>query len=503
MGNAWSAQRNGDWSVTSDNGVSPWHDGGAQTARASIPQDTDTVDLAGFVVDMDAGATTIPPSGSLASLSSPATAGQLTIDLNAIGDADLNADEITAGTVVGGTIAVTGAAPAATLTITGNVTGGGNGCQGVNTSSTGSVDVVGNVTGGSAGTGYGVYASAGAGDVSITGDITTNGATVGARYSASNAFDIVGDIRGGAGTNLFGCEINSGTVTVNGDITGGTGQNTTGMYVPGGTVTITGDVYGGTGNYAAGLSVVLTGAVTLSDSNLIDGSGGVAYSGKPPTWTPAATNYHQLSGGTKMAPEVAAADLELGVQNGTVTGTFTAPAAGDVQESVQYGGGGTEFTGTFAVPTAGEVKDGVQYGANATEFTGTCVVPLVADVQSGVAYGAGGSEFTGTFTEPGVENVESGVQYGGGGTEFTGTFVVPAVGDVQSAVTYGDSAEFTGTFTSPPLNKVKNDTSWGAGGTEFTGTLDVEADNPDDSDVRMGVANGGSTGTLVVPRRRL
>lgn len=55
----WAMQRAGNFATASDNALSPWHDGGAQTALASIPQPNDTITNAGafdltFDIDMPA-----------------------------------------------------------------------------------------------------------------------------------------------------------------------------------------------------------------------------------------------------------------------------------------------------------------------------------------------------------------------------------------------------------------------------------------------------------------
>jgi hypothetical protein len=50
----WAVQRAGNFARTSDNADSPWHDGGAQTALASIPQVGDTITNAGaFTLSFD------------------------------------------------------------------------------------------------------------------------------------------------------------------------------------------------------------------------------------------------------------------------------------------------------------------------------------------------------------------------------------------------------------------------------------------------------------------
>lgn len=55
----WAAQRAGSFATVSSNPASPWHDGGAQTALASIPQAGDTITNAGgfqltFNIDLPA-----------------------------------------------------------------------------------------------------------------------------------------------------------------------------------------------------------------------------------------------------------------------------------------------------------------------------------------------------------------------------------------------------------------------------------------------------------------
>ena len=47
MANAWTSQRSGFWALASSDSASPWYDGGTQTARASVPANTDTVTIAG------------------------------------------------------------------------------------------------------------------------------------------------------------------------------------------------------------------------------------------------------------------------------------------------------------------------------------------------------------------------------------------------------------------------------------------------------------------------
>ena len=60
----WAVQQTGNFATTSDNAGSPWYDGGAQTALASIPQPGDTITNAGafsltFDIDIPAVASVL------------------------------------------------------------------------------------------------------------------------------------------------------------------------------------------------------------------------------------------------------------------------------------------------------------------------------------------------------------------------------------------------------------------------------------------------------------
>ena len=135
------------------------------------------------------------------------------------------------------------------------------------------------------------------------------------------------------------------------------------------------------------------------------------------------------------------------------TGTFTAPAVGDVQDGVQFGAGSTEFEGTLELPAVSDVQDGVQFGAEGTEFEGTLGLPAAGDVQDGVGFGEDGSEFEGTLELPAVGDVQTGVQFGAAGTEFTGTLDLPAEANVIDGIGFGASGtEFEGSYDNIPPN---------------------------------------------------
>jgi hypothetical protein len=153
-------------------GAGNWSNGATWNGGA-VPGNGDTADLNGFVVAMNIA--TIPASGTLLALTGAGKAGQLTVDLSVLGNSAINATTITAGTVAStGFVLVSGAAPAATLTVTGAIVAGtGTATSGLRTSSSGAITIVGDVTAGS-GSGnskMGVF-HGGSGLVTITGTVT-------------------------------------------------------------------------------------------------------------------------------------------------------------------------------------------------------------------------------------------------------------------------------------------------------------------------------------------
>jgi hypothetical protein len=248
-----------------------WGKAAGAVEGVNYPGPNDDIVLgATYVVTLDL--TTAPSTGTYNSISGN---GQLSIVMDA-NDVVLSATTITAGTVgATGSIALSGAAPTKTLTITGNIVGAASGTntRGLVKTSTCALVINGNATGGAAGNGFGV-------SVTAAGAITVN------------------NITGGAGVSAYGLSIAaaSAPVTIVNNCTGG-GFN----------------AHGFTTNQASQTWSV--------GGNIIDGSVAPAYAGKVPTWTPTAANYYQVTAG-KLALEVAAANLKKDIVNGTVTGTY-------------------------------------------------------------------------------------------------------------------------------------------------------------------------------------
>ncbi len=282
----------------------------------AAPSNGEEANLNAATVVMDIA--TVPATGTLAALCSktsaavPAgSAGQLTVAMDVLGDAAINATTVTAGTkpATTGIILVTGAAPAATLTIGGMVVGGSNSDSvGVNNASTGAVIITGDSTAGSSADADGSRLTS-AGTLTVQGSATGNAAVSGARgVSAKGAsagtvnisLDAVGGPTG-SGSNSHGVHIeNNSAVNVGRDGLGGSGANCCGLNVLGtGAVAITRHLVGGTGAGATGATCAGTSTKTLG-GNMTDGSGGTAYAGKALTWSITAATYHQLASGVKL-----------------------------------------------------------------------------------------------------------------------------------------------------------------------------------------------------------
>lgn len=187
-------------------------------------------------------------AGKIASLSMT-TGGQITIDVsNAICHTACSINvtgDIQAGTKNTGAILTSGDASGHTLVIDAAniIAGTGTNAEGI------------------------TWASTGTGTLTITGHLKGGSGTSAAGLVIGNgtpAFTISNGAEGGAGSAAYGFENTmASTGTITGNITGGTGTGASGVY-----------------NYAA------TPQVTLNNGHLINGTGAVAWAGRPPAWNP-------------------------------------------------------------------------------------------------------------------------------------------------------------------------------------------------------------------------
>lgn len=179
--------------------------------------------------------------------------------------------------------------------------------------------------------GYGVYVNSATpvGACTLNCDIRAAGTnSFGVRTGSAIAANIsingnvLGTTSGSTTTGVY--NNGTGTVAISGDVSGGSTASALGVNNAQGDVTIGGNVTGGTGNLSYGYYSIGTGAPTCTlaaTSRLINGTGGVAYAGKPPTWSPTATNYMNW-GGLTWAPLPTVANVKSGVAVGNIIGTY-------------------------------------------------------------------------------------------------------------------------------------------------------------------------------------
>ncbi len=286
---------------------------GATWNGGVVPGNGDIADLNGFDITMDIA--TIPAAGTLLGITAAGNAGTLVIG-SAAGANVINATTMTAGTKgTAGTFQYSNTT-ADSLTVNGNIVGCAVGAT----------------------TAYGLVKTAAGKTLAVNGNITGGGGlgNMGLVSSVSGTVTVVGTLLGGSGSAAHAYRQGSAiTINITGDIKGGTGSTCYGLSLYTNSIVvnhISGNLYGGSGGGSFGIydSNATPATITLSnDCNLIHGTGGVAYVGKPPTWTPAAGAYEDW-GAFNYAKEVAAADLKTGVLNGTVTGTLAGGGGGAV-----------------------------------------------------------------------------------------------------------------------------------------------------------------------------
>jgi len=323
---------------------------------------------------------------------------------------DFTCDTITNANTYGGTAGgqFTVSTDAANRTITADIVGQNTGtataggCVNATLSSTYTLTIDGDVTGGGTGNGRGMSIAGSSGKLTVTGTVT-----------------------GGTNTTAYGIAVSSYTATNTtlNNVTGGTtgaGPAAPGMCEVehmGGIITLTGIASSPNKCQQAistiGTVIMSPGASLLSNSGtrMFPISGRIKWetvdAGMPITLYDEAGDPHVL----KVPDYPAEEDVESGVDydyenyTGTLSASCDYPAEADVQSGVSFGSG--VYTGTFTAPAVGDVQAGVTYGGGGTEYEGTFAVPSVADVADGVTYGAGGTEFTGTLAMLGEAQMEA------------------------------------------------------------------------------------------------
>ena len=372
-------------------------------------------------------------------VSNPLGTGAQVINHSGNCDFNLNGQNFAAGTsATNQTIAKSSTG---TITITGNLTGGGGSLAPVAFSSNnGNTIVIGNVIGGNNGGGI----NQSAGNLTITGNIIGgigNNITGVTLSGASSQFTIIGNVIGGTFTNTFGINHSGTSGSVVGNVTGGSGTTAHGINTVG-NVTVTGTVAGGVGSTSRGINTSNTLSVT---GNIIGGAG------------TGAEGVINTSGITTVIGNVTGGANGYGVgANSTnainVTGTVTAASGTATGGVYQTGGGVVNLTGNM-INVAGRQAIYSQnlFISNTSTSQWRLFTP---GSQNKTLYSAD------TFPNlPSSSNVRSGSLFGPSNT-LSGSMRVPSSSDVRINVPVDNT---TGTATSLTaadfLNEISSSTN--------------------------------------------
>lgn len=268
-----------------------------------------------------------------------------------------------------------------TLAVTGTVTGGAvstaNSSAGVYiNSATAAVTINGNVLAHQgAGVGNGVYLAVGGGTLSVTGDVTGGGTANGVGINiigVGSTVTVVGDIIGGSANGACGILVTgNAAVNVTGDVTGGSGA-AQGILNNSATATVivNGNAIGGAG--AQGVTNNSTGTVRVTTAKGIQTNSATQFSGIVGNNIAGITTFEKLEFGPFGGPPTAgfckckdsATNNILVVYDDNSTKTWSDP-----DDGLDY-------------PAESDVRDGVSYGLGVYE--GSCKVPAANSVAFGV-----------------------------------------------------------------------------------------------------------------------
>ena len=246
--------------------------------------------------------------------------------------------------------------------------------------------IVGNVIGGPTGVGSSVGVSMGGGSLTITGNVTGGGAgsSIGVRNTQAGTLTITGNVTGSATSDAFGVQNSiSGNVIVTGIVTGGAvNSSANGINnVAGGTITVTGLAIGG--NISAGITNSGTGTVAATrakgnaygpgNTSGLAAAVGIANSGL------GIIEVEQLEFGTNGMSPVSGTGIRLKKANTNVAVFNYCDTAGAKTL--------IDATANAAMPATTDVRSGVSYASGA--LTGSCAVPAAGSTALGVPVDAG------------------------------------------------------------------------------------------------------------------
>ena len=428
--------------------VTAWNTGVAPVAGQDCA-------MAGYVITLVAGETTIPVGGgSLTSITSTGTAGQIVVPLATVGDCAISATTIQCGTAMG-IVKITGSASGKTLTVTFATATGGTTTNAnciYNNCTFGTLLAIGNVNGSVANTnGHGILQDNG-GNVSLTGN-PTGGCTGGSITSHGIYFS------------------SYGTLTVTGNPTGA------------------GNVSYGVSTYYDITSAVLTG-------NLVNSATSVGWSGHPPTtWNSTTSTYITWvsSAGNTWGIVPAAGGLVSGTTCGGVVGTYTSPTAPHGLATYSWGVGGTSISGTYQSVATTDVRLNTAVGVSPA--VGSLVVPAASGVLSTVTYDNGTA---GLWVVPTTDKVLTAYQWGVNGTSATGIRTDALANKGVSGYQWGvNGTSVSGTRVDCPAASALTTQSYGDPGAQTTGTYQAVATTNVRYNTPVGVSP--AVGSLVVP----
>ena len=272
-----------------------------------------------------------------------------------------------------------GCTVASTRSITANVICSSAGTP-VITLNSGTLTVVGNVTGGGGNVSHGIHMF-GSSNLLITGNVTggtmnpLGGNSNGIRTGSTGTITIVGNVIGTTGSPAIYNE-SSGSITITGNVTAGSsaGVNTYGIHsVAVNSIIVTGNV---TGDAVDGIHVTAACTVTVNG----DVYSGAVGAGVHSTSLSAKVivNGNMISSSTGVGP-VGRVCLLIS-PSAQITHTYRVNNAGSAGVARSLYTGGVNL----GQPVAANVRSGTTYGA-ASEYTGTLAVPSPTLVAIGVA----------------------------------------------------------------------------------------------------------------------
>lgn len=188
-----------------------------------------------------------------------------------------------------------------TLDVTGNVTGGTAGC-GISAQAASTTTIIGDVTGGSGGSAHGAQATTSGANFNITGNVTggTAASVLGISCTGASTLDVTGDVVGGTGGNAYGIQTGGSTITVIGNVTAGSAAHGIAQNGANSDVAVTGDVSATTASARYGIYTSHVTTLTTITGNVTPGTGGGNRYGFR-TFGTAIVNGN-ISGGTSTSP---------------------------------------------------------------------------------------------------------------------------------------------------------------------------------------------------------